>query len=93
LVERQIRNIKFFIETGDVKCVTLLLRHESLGSAYARGSESVQSAIADARLWLAAAEEYEALHGPGSKIVDDHPFNIQCREWEILPPPRLRVAA
>lgn len=45
------------------------------------GRQDLLSRMEKLEVWLAAAEEYELIHGVKSKFRDDHPFIVSARAY------------
>ena len=81
-MEERTVNAKLFtlgnaIDRGEVHLVACLLKDADFRDrTSARGVEA-QAVIEDARAWLAEAEKFEAVHGPGSKVDLSHPWFIK----------------
>ena len=85
------------MERGDLRGVRWMLSVEEFRRALVRlGSAKL---LDEADAWLRSAKEFEALHGPGSQLDRDHPFNRDvlphlerhCQRYfaenELLAPP------
>ncbi len=62
---------------GDVASVRRLLGDVGLRATVKSRLDDAEAFLASAGAWLAEAEAYEAAHGQGSRLVPDHPFNLE----------------
>jgi len=76
-----IRALRHAVQYGNTRTVAYLLKSDIFKTKPVVEDAHAQAIILEVDSWLKGALDFESIHGPGSMLVRDHPFNVKMERF------------